>query len=363
MTNIDYEKIGSLIKMLREDNNLTLSDLAVEIGVSRGVIGQWESGTKGLSISHLYYLSKIFNVSINELVDGKLNSEKTIDYLKRNFDLDSYNINELISSKNEKKIEEFLIRCTSMKNRFYGLLLNWANGKLSDGQKEEFKFIKDYMLFDKRIFGNKYIFDGKLIRNSGEDLSLKEYINSKNLKIGTPKFKWELSKLFNYKFDFKPREIIELGFENCSNMAISLLSQQQLDELLSSCIHGKTSIELTDDHFIGLLIIAGANCVYRMSSLCDVIDEELLPFVKGDIVEDKERTKARKQCVIPGYDYLGKNQVYSYEDEWKSISFEDYQDSIMKKKTKYIQDLFEIKYSNPKKFYENLKNDEYDTYL
>lgn len=66
-----YEKI----KKIRTDNNLTQEQFAEKLFVSRTAISKWESGKGYPSIDSLKYMSKIFNISIDEL----LSSEEIID--------------------------------------------------------------------------------------------------------------------------------------------------------------------------------------------------------------------------------------------------------------------------------------------
>ena len=94
-----------------------------------------------------------------------------------------------------------------------------------------------------------------------------------------------------------------------------------------------------------------------------VWDEELLEYIEGETIEDKDRTNAWEYCIRPGYNFAGKTQIYDYVDEWRTMSYAEYQKTIMKKKTRYIDDLGAIKYYNPQLFYKNLLSGEYDTYL
>ena len=71
MNNVNLELIGSLIRKLRKENDMTLIDLANVLNVSKPAVSQWENG-KGIKTEYLYSLSKFFNISMSELLDGKL---------------------------------------------------------------------------------------------------------------------------------------------------------------------------------------------------------------------------------------------------------------------------------------------------
>ena len=69
---------GAVIKRLREDKNLTQSELAEKIGVSSKAVSKWETG-KGLpDISLIEPLSSALGVSVMELMSGDTVINKNI---------------------------------------------------------------------------------------------------------------------------------------------------------------------------------------------------------------------------------------------------------------------------------------------
>ncbi len=63
------------IKNIRTDNNLTQEQFAEKLYVSRTAVSKWESGKGYPSIDSLKYMSKLFNISIDDL----LSSEEILD--------------------------------------------------------------------------------------------------------------------------------------------------------------------------------------------------------------------------------------------------------------------------------------------
>lgn len=61
--------IGSNIKELRKQNNITQERLAEYLGVTYQTVSKWENGTSLPSISLLPSIANIFNISIDELYD------------------------------------------------------------------------------------------------------------------------------------------------------------------------------------------------------------------------------------------------------------------------------------------------------
>ena len=59
------------LQMLRKDKNLTQEELADKLFVSRTAVSKWESGRGYPNIESLKALSKLFSVTIDELLSGE----------------------------------------------------------------------------------------------------------------------------------------------------------------------------------------------------------------------------------------------------------------------------------------------------
>ncbi len=68
---LDYKKIGKLITLERQKINLTQEQLSEELFVTRQAISKWERGQCMPDYDSLIRLSKIFSISLNELVAGE----------------------------------------------------------------------------------------------------------------------------------------------------------------------------------------------------------------------------------------------------------------------------------------------------
>lgn len=68
---MNMQKIGKFILQLRQEKNLSQSDLANLIPVTRQAVSRWEKGQSNPDSSTLLIISKIFDVSINELLNGE----------------------------------------------------------------------------------------------------------------------------------------------------------------------------------------------------------------------------------------------------------------------------------------------------
>lgn len=63
----DYP-FGERLRQLRKERDLTQDDLAALIGVTRGAIGHFETGTRGISVADAAKLAKALGVTLEELI-------------------------------------------------------------------------------------------------------------------------------------------------------------------------------------------------------------------------------------------------------------------------------------------------------
>ena len=68
--------IANKIKMLRERHNLTQSDLAKKLGLTRSGVNAWEMGISVPSSQYIVELAALFGVSTDYLLD--IEKEKSI---------------------------------------------------------------------------------------------------------------------------------------------------------------------------------------------------------------------------------------------------------------------------------------------
>lgn len=68
---MDMQKIGSFLKELRKERNMTQEQLGEKIGVTNKTISRWETGNYMPPVESLILLSDIYGISINELLAGE----------------------------------------------------------------------------------------------------------------------------------------------------------------------------------------------------------------------------------------------------------------------------------------------------
>ena len=80
---MDQQKIGKFICSLRKEKNLSQTQLADMIPISRQAVSKWERGITIPDSSVLIKLSEIFAVSINEILAGEKIPKKSIKTLEK----------------------------------------------------------------------------------------------------------------------------------------------------------------------------------------------------------------------------------------------------------------------------------------
>ena len=79
---MDQQKIGSFLKELRKEKNLTQEQLAETLNVSGRTVSRWETGSNMPDLSILVELADYYDVDIREIINGERKSEKMNDELK-----------------------------------------------------------------------------------------------------------------------------------------------------------------------------------------------------------------------------------------------------------------------------------------
>ena len=230
-------KTSALLKKLRNNYNYTVQDIADFLGVSKAAVSKWETG-EDITTEHLYELSKLYNVTFSELYNGELKGESNEDCWQRNYDLSSFEFEENINSKNIDKLKDLFDHCNMVKDRFYELLPRWAENKLNAKELEEFKYIKKYFTFDTNYYSYKKY--GKLRSVLVQEKEQKEFtieiLNEIN-DFDEKSYMWELTKLYDFTYDYKANKIYESKNLKAIEYMFSTLSQIEKDITLNVNLH------------------------------------------------------------------------------------------------------------------------------
>lgn len=370
MNNVNSELIGSLIKKLRKENDMTLIDLANVLNVSKPAVSQWENG-KGIKTEYLYSLSKFFNISMSELLDGKLNEEDNESFWKRNYDITNYDFEDNINEKNINNVKDYYVHYNMIKNRFYNLLPKWANDQLKNNEVEEFIYLKNYFEFD---YNYKNIIDNSNGYNIFENEKIqKEFVKKIINKIddlSSDEYNWELIKLYNCKLDLKGEIVCKSGNMKAFDYMLNVMTQVEKDVLLEHNLYydnennnflsnnkkfAFTNDEIEQKEYFKIMLNNNCNCMLDYHNNYETISDECLNYFEGKIKINDLRENENINNIHLYIDSFGRDYHIALR-KWKSLSYKEYCKFIDYKKTKYLKNLVNNKDSNPLKYFEELIN-------
>lgn len=76
---MDQKKIGTFLKELRKEKQLTQEQLAEMLGVTNRSVSRWENGINMPDFDVVIELANYYDVSIEEILDGERRKEEMID--------------------------------------------------------------------------------------------------------------------------------------------------------------------------------------------------------------------------------------------------------------------------------------------
>ena len=87
--------ISKYLQFLRKSHSYTQDDLAQKLDISRQAVSKWETGTAIPDLEVLLKISKLYNITINDILEPKVQSKRITDF-------------EQISTISEKELKEAL---------------------------------------------------------------------------------------------------------------------------------------------------------------------------------------------------------------------------------------------------------------
>lgn len=313
--NVNPKVVGNLIYKLRESNNITQEEFARDIGVTKGAISQWENGDTGIKTEKLYDIAKYFNITVKELIEGKLSIENDEEYFARNYDLDEFENFETVDDSNYYEVSEYLTRCQNVLKRIMTLFPLYIANKCTEKQHNEFRRLFKYFQIDYD-YTQQLGYDPS---NTPLDYTIEELRNVYGCDDNKT-LDFELHKIYEMRMKVHPIDILKYGKDlNLLKMYYSVVGLEKANELLTNfCDNRDTDIE--SDLYIKQLLLIGASCYYTYKKIksyfTNEFNESFLKELEGVITENKEIERIKS---------IGKRPVYNDIDPyyWKSFNASD----------------------------------------
>lgn len=186
---MNAEKVSKLIKEIRKKHNLTQKELADKYNVTYQAVSKWENGKNLPDMMLLKQISKDFNISLDDILEGKYNSNKRLNisiviimilisgliYLIINIDNEDFKFKTITTECNNFKISG-IISYSNKKSAIYIDTIEYCGGdNLEIYQNIECNLYETNNNIIKRISTCDY--------KNNQNVSLEKFLENINITI------------------------------------------------------------------------------------------------------------------------------------------------------------------------------------
>lgn len=350
--------MNSFIRSLMEERNIKQKELAEILGISSAAISQWAEDGTNINIDNLFYMSKLFHVTVDEIVAGKRIGESLEDKWKREFDINDNSAKKALIDGDKDRALCYIKALYRANGRFFDLFIKRIKGSISEIEQKEWFYLRGfytnnipYDWFSKRgvpVFKCKNA-DDKIISIIKED----------NKRYNVEEITWELMKIYkittygvSINFDGQviptddyydnygenPLEYVE-DDDDIFFAIYKVLPQIEKDKFLTALYN-----EHKRSDYLYEFIKCGGNILYTAKDL-NIINYDLedLNGMEGGIVPVKELDEAQAS-------------IFKVYDRYSDLSYSQYRALINHGRMKQIE--MEVKYKGKDsvKYWEYIKN-------
>ena len=334
--------MNSFIKSLMEERSLKQKDLAAILGITPSAISSWNEEGTNVSTDNLFSLSKLFHITIDELLEGKRSGESLEDKWKREYD-----INEEIARRAQIDVDKAtFLQCletvAKANDRFFILFEKKIKGEIEENESKELDYLKRFYGINRE---RHYAYN--TIQINGPDSSLSSILDMIKAEVGEGNHAatlWALKnrcKIINFDTDESILEDFDDDDIFCA--WYNILTPIEKDEIISAEFHdNQGKCQRTD--YLYELIKRGGNILYSHSDLNRInYDYKDLDDFEGEVKPVPELDQA--QAVI-----------YSTYANSSPLKYEQYQALINFPRMRQIEMEAKYKEKDPVKYWEYIKN-------
>lgn len=187
--------MNNFIKSLMEEKNLKQKELAEILGISSSMISQWNDEATNIGIDSLYSISKLFHVTVDELLDGKRSGESLEDKWYREYCINETAAKRALIDGDRVMVIEYLNALQRADSRFFKLFEKKICGTITDVEIREWEYLRQF--FNIKSHGYK-LQDGRWLSEKDDmfDKTIFNTLISKYGKSNLPLIIWELSNIY-----------------------------------------------------------------------------------------------------------------------------------------------------------------------
>lgn len=346
--------MNEFIKELLRKSEMKQSELAQILGISAAAVNQWKS-TENIKPEILYSLSKLFSISVDNLLLEKFNDETIEEKCDRLYNIDGDYWGYIISENDQELLLDFSCKLRNINERVYELLYLKMLKKIKEQEKIELEYLNKYM--ECNVFQSQYFKDLSCFMCLDEDRDMKvaqklcEYIDIQDKET----FMWELKKIYSCKEKIVWEQVQAikelLNEEILTNIFLSYT------EFERDCIATQYSAgfqfyldDIEAAEKINCMVLKGANILYTQR------DFSMLNFGK----EELEKFEGKKIALteLNEVKALLDNLPYDIQHWGRFLEYQDYKKLINHKRMNRFKHFKYIE-SNPIKYWEYIKTEEY----
>ena len=202
--------MNSFIKSLIEEKGLTQKELAAVLGLTGPAVNQWNEDVTNRKVENLFLLSKLFHVTVDELLEGKRVGESLEDKWRREYDINEEVARNAMIEHDKGLLLQCLATVAKANNRFFALYERKVANHITADELKEWQFIKRFYEVNIR---RSHFFD-EIILSSKEDRDrfILDYLAKKCGTNNKDAIMWEIKKIYKIE-DFRIDDSILGDFE------------------------------------------------------------------------------------------------------------------------------------------------------
>lgn len=114
--------ISRYLQFLRKSRRYTQDDLAKRLNVSRQAVSKWETGTAVPDLETLLKLSKLYDITINDILEPKILPQR-IDNFEKVFEIPEKELKEILNQFDTNSLAIALMGASPEVNNFFEKIL------------------------------------------------------------------------------------------------------------------------------------------------------------------------------------------------------------------------------------------------